>query len=74
MILKVAVLNVRPGMEADFEAAFRHAAAIISSIDVGVAHLVPIRGPGRPDPLPPSPRRLDLSPGILGRLRRVPAP
>ena len=43
-------------------------------LDIGVARLVPIRGPGRPDLLPRSLWRLDLSPGILGRLRRVPAP
>ena len=40
MILEVAVLNVRPGMEADFEAAFRQAAAIISSMPGYLSHQV----------------------------------
>lgn len=40
MILEVAVLNVRPGMEADFEAAFRQAATIISSMPGYLSHQV----------------------------------
>ena len=40
MILEVAVLNVRPGMEADFEAAFRQAATIISSTPGYLSHQV----------------------------------
>ena len=32
MVLEVAILDVKPGLEADFEAAFAEAQAIISSM------------------------------------------
>lgn len=38
MILEVAILNVRPGHESDFEAAFRRASAIIAGADGYVSH------------------------------------
>lgn len=38
MILEVATLDVRPGQEAAFEAAFRQAAPIIASMPGHVAH------------------------------------
>jgi heme-degrading monooxygenase HmoA len=37
-ILEVAVLDVRPGMEAEFEATFRQAVPIISSMPGYIAH------------------------------------
>ena len=40
MILEVAILNVRPSMEADFEAAFLQAAAIIASMPGYISHQV----------------------------------
>jgi heme-degrading monooxygenase HmoA len=38
MILEVATLNVRPGQESAFEAAFQQASSIISSIPGFVSH------------------------------------
>jgi heme-degrading monooxygenase HmoA len=38
MILEVAILNVKPGQEREFEAAFNHAQAIISSMKGYVSH------------------------------------
>jgi heme-degrading monooxygenase HmoA len=38
VILEVAMLNVIPGMEADFEAAFLEASAIISSMPGYIRH------------------------------------
>ncbi len=38
MILEVAILNIRPGQTADFEAAFEQAAPIIASIPGYVSH------------------------------------
>jgi len=38
MILEVAILNVRPGMAADFEAAFARASPIISSMPGYFSH------------------------------------
>jgi len=38
MILEVAILNVRPGMAADFEAAFAQASSIISAMPGYVSH------------------------------------
>ena len=38
MILEVASLDVRPGQEADFEAAFREASAVISSMSGYLSH------------------------------------
>ena len=38
MILEAAMLQVRPGMEEAFEAAFRRASPIIASIDGYVSH------------------------------------
>ena len=38
MILEVATLNVRPGQEIAFEAAFREASSIISSMHGYVSH------------------------------------
>ena len=38
MILEVAILNVRPGMSAEFEAAFRRASSIISGMPGYRAH------------------------------------
>jgi len=40
MILEVAILNVRPGMTAAFEEAFRQASCIISSMPGYVSHQV----------------------------------
>lgn len=37
-ILEVAILDVIPGQESDFEAAFSQAAAIISSMDGYISH------------------------------------
>jgi heme-degrading monooxygenase HmoA len=37
-MLEVAVLDVVPGKEAEFEAAFRQASAIISSMDGYISH------------------------------------
>jgi heme-degrading monooxygenase HmoA len=38
VILEAALLQVRPGQEADFEAAFRHASPIIASSRGYIAH------------------------------------
>src|SRR5215470_7581596 len=38
MILEVAILNVRPGMETEFEAAFAQASSIISSMPGYLSH------------------------------------
>ena len=38
MILEVAILDVRPGVEADFENAFGHAQKIISSMPGYISH------------------------------------
>ncbi len=38
MILEVAILNVIPGRETEFEAAFRQAAPLIASIDGYLSH------------------------------------
>ena len=38
MILEVAILNVTPGREADFESAFRRASPIIASMDGYISH------------------------------------
>lgn len=38
MILEVALLDVRPGLESDFEAAFAHAQSILRSMDGFVSH------------------------------------
>jgi len=38
MILEVAILNVRPGMTSEFEAAFAQASPIISSIPGYLSH------------------------------------
>lgn len=38
MILEVAVLNVRPGQEAEFEAAFRQASPLIASMKGYLSH------------------------------------
>lgn len=38
MILEVAILNVREGMTADFEAAFRQASSIIASMKGYISH------------------------------------
>jgi heme-degrading monooxygenase HmoA len=38
MILEVAVLNLKPGLSADFEAAFREASPIIASMPGYVSH------------------------------------
>lgn len=38
MILEVAVLDIKPGMEPDFEAAFRNAQRIIESIPGYISH------------------------------------
>ena len=38
MVLEVAILDVKPGQEAGFEAAFAEAQAIISSMDGYVSH------------------------------------
>ena len=40
MILEVAILNVRPGMAMDFEAAFMQASDIISSMPCYVSHQI----------------------------------
>lgn len=38
MILEVAILNVKPGLSADFEKAFNQAEKIISSMDGYISH------------------------------------
>jgi heme-degrading monooxygenase HmoA len=38
LILEVAILDVRPGQEADFEVAFEAAQEIISSVDGYISH------------------------------------
>ena len=38
MILEVAVLNVRPGLAADFESAFAQASSIISAMPGYISH------------------------------------
>lgn len=38
MILEVAILNIKPGQSAEFEAAFRQASPIIQSIDGYISH------------------------------------
>jgi heme-degrading monooxygenase HmoA len=38
LVLEIATLNVRPGMAADFEAAFRQASPIIASMPGYIAH------------------------------------
>ena len=38
MVLEVAILDVKPAMEADFEAAFAEAQAIIAGMDGYVSH------------------------------------
>ena len=38
MILEAAMLNVKPAMETDFEAAFRQASPIIASMDGYIIH------------------------------------
>ncbi|MCY4377836.1 MAG: antibiotic biosynthesis monooxygenase [Spirochaetaceae bacterium] len=38
MVLEVAILDVKPGLEADFEAAFAEAQAIIAGMDGYVSH------------------------------------
>ena len=38
MILEIAILNVIPGREADFEAAFRQASPIIASMNGYISH------------------------------------
>jgi heme-degrading monooxygenase HmoA len=38
MILEAAILNVKPGQQAEFEAAFAQAQAIIASMDGYVSH------------------------------------
>ncbi|MDB6124658.1 MAG: antibiotic biosynthesis monooxygenase [Pedosphaera sp.] len=38
MILEVAILNIRPGMRADFEFAFREASPILASMRGYVSH------------------------------------
>lgn len=38
MILEVAILNVRPGMASDFEAAFARASSIISAMPGYLSH------------------------------------
>lgn len=40
MILEVAILNLKPGMSAEFEAAFTQAAPLIASIDGYIGHNV----------------------------------
>ena len=49
MILEVAILNVRPGMSADFEAAFAEASAIIAAMSGYISHEIQrcIEVPGR---------------------------
>jgi heme-degrading monooxygenase HmoA len=49
MILEVAVLDVRPGLEVDFEAAFREAQQIISSMPGYLTHQLQrcMENPGR---------------------------
>jgi heme-degrading monooxygenase HmoA len=37
-ILEVAILDIKPGQEADFEAAFAQASSIISSMDGYISH------------------------------------
>jgi heme-degrading monooxygenase HmoA len=38
MILESAILNVKPGLEGDFESAFKQASSIISSMDGYLSH------------------------------------
>ncbi|NEU81761.1 antibiotic biosynthesis monooxygenase [Nostoc sp. UIC 10630] len=38
MILEAVILNVKPGLESDFEVAFKEASKIISSIDGYLSH------------------------------------
>ena len=38
MILEVVILHVKPGLESDFEATFKKASKIISSIDGYLSH------------------------------------
>jgi heme-degrading monooxygenase HmoA len=38
MILEAVILNVKPGLESDFEAAFKKASKIISSMDGYLSH------------------------------------
>ena len=49
MVLELAVLNVRPGQESSFEAAFRQASPIISSMPGYLSHELQrcIEAPGR---------------------------
>jgi heme-degrading monooxygenase HmoA len=38
MILEIAILNIKPGQEAEFESAFARAQAIISGMDGYISH------------------------------------